>query len=121
MQKAWIEEHQLGWNPRKAQSSAQEMFRRIFHMKFLPPGRGLWAMGSDLTSSKGLYAALNNCAFVSTETIKDDHSKPFCFLMDLAMLGFVLFFVSFFSFLFLFSFVSLFVSFFYFLSDRKKI
>lgn len=44
-------------------------------------------MGSELTESRGLYAALNNCAFVSTETLKEDYSKPFCFLMDLAMLG----------------------------------
>lgn len=36
-------------------------------MKFLPPGRGLWAMGSKLTTERRLYAALNNCAFVSTE------------------------------------------------------
>jgi len=34
-----------------------------------------------------LYAALNNCAFVSTKTIKEDYSKPFCFLMDASMLG----------------------------------
>jgi adenosylcobalamin-dependent ribonucleoside-triphosphate reductase len=56
-------------------------------MKFLPPGRGLWAMGTSITEERGLYAALNNCAFVSTGTIKDDYSKPFCFLMDASMLG----------------------------------
>jgi adenosylcobalamin-dependent ribonucleoside-triphosphate reductase len=56
-------------------------------MKFLPPGRGLWAMGTPITEEKGLYAALNNCAFVSTKTIKDDYAKPFCFLMDASMLG----------------------------------
>jgi adenosylcobalamin-dependent ribonucleoside-triphosphate reductase len=56
-------------------------------MKFLPPGRGLWAMGTPITEEKGLYAALNNCAFVSTKTIKEDYSKPFCFLMDASMLG----------------------------------
>ena len=48
-----------------AQTSAQEMFTRIWEMKFLPPGRGLWAMGSPVTEQRGLYAALNNCAFVS--------------------------------------------------------
>jgi hypothetical protein len=36
------------------------MYTRIFKMKFLPPGRGLWAMGSPLTEKKGVYAALNN-------------------------------------------------------------
>ena len=87
MQMNHIESHQLGWNPWQAQKSAQDMYERIFNMKFLPPGRGLWAMGTPITEEKGLYAALNNCAFVSTKTIKDDYSKPFCFLMDASMLG----------------------------------
>ena len=87
MQKKWIDSHQLGWNPWQAQSSAQDMYERMFNMKFLPPGRGLWAMGTAITEEKGLYAALNNCAFVSTSTIKEDYSKPFCFLMDASMLG----------------------------------
>lgn len=51
----------------QAQKTAQEMYRRMFAMKFLPPGRGLWAMGSKLTTERRLYAALNNCAFVSTK------------------------------------------------------
>ncbi len=88
MQKNWIEQHQLGWNATKAQGSAQEMYRRIFEMKFLPPGRGLWAMGSPLTEQRSLYAALNNCAFVSTASLTDEPHKPFAFLMDLAMLGY---------------------------------
>jgi len=87
MQKNHIESYQLGWNAWQAQASAQEMYDRIFSMKFLPPGRGLWAMGTPITEEKGLYAALNNCAFVSTSTIKEDYSKPFCFLMDASMLG----------------------------------
>ena len=87
MQKNWIESHQLGWNAWQAQKSAQDMYERIFNMKFLPPGRGLWAMGTPITEEKGLYAALNNCAFVSTKTIKEDYAKPFCFLMDASMLG----------------------------------
>ena len=87
MQKNWIESHQLGWNAWQAQKSAQEMYERIFTMKFLPPGRGLWAMGTPITEEKGLYAALNNCAFVSTKTLKEDYAKPFTFLMDASMLG----------------------------------
>jgi hypothetical protein len=87
MQKQWIESHQLGWNAWQAQNSAQEMYERMFYMKFLPPGRGLWAMGTPITEEKNLYAALNNCAFVSTKTLKEDYSKPFCFLMDASMLG----------------------------------
>ena len=87
MQKNHIDSYQLGWNPWQAQRSAQEMYDRIFNMKFLPPGRGLWAMGTSITEERKLYAALNNCAFVSTKTLKDDYSKPFCFLMDASMLG----------------------------------
>lgn len=87
MQKAWIVAHHLGWSESKAQRSAQEMYDRMFHMKFLPPGRGLWAMGSSLTREKGLFAALNNCGFVSTQDLATDLAKPFCFLMDASMLG----------------------------------
>lgn len=87
MQKRWIIQHNLGWSERKAQRSAQEMYDRIWNMKFLPPGRGLWAMGSPLTEEKGLFAALNNCAFVSTQHLDKDLSEPFTFLMDASMLG----------------------------------
>lgn len=43
------------------------MYDKIFNIKFLPPGRGLWAMGSAITDERNLYTALNNCAFVSTD------------------------------------------------------
>lgn len=87
MQKRWILDHNLGWSERKAQRSAQEMYDRIWNMKFLPPGRGLWAMGSGLTLEKDLFAALNNCAFVSTDQLHKDLAEPFTFLMDASMLG----------------------------------
>jgi len=32
------------------QKVSQEMFEAIYKMKFLPPGRGLWAMGTPLIS-----------------------------------------------------------------------
>lgn len=87
IQKRWIDEHKLGWNPQKAQRSAQEMYERIFTMKFLPPGRGLWAMGSPVIEERGLYAALNSCAFTGTEHIKEEQTQPFEFMMDMSMLG----------------------------------
>ncbi|OHX67969.1 hypothetical protein NH26_17280 [Flammeovirga pacifica] len=87
IQKNHILKYQLGWDDNKAQLSAQEMFDRMFNMKFLPPGRGLWAMGSELTTKRNLFAALNNCSFVSTETMASDPTKPFEFLMDMSMLG----------------------------------
>lgn len=76
----------LPWNARKAQKSAQEMFQRMWDFKWLPPGRGLWMMGVPNVEKIG-GAALNNCAFVSTDRIKEDFAGPFCFLMDMSMLG----------------------------------
>jgi len=76
----------LPWNMAKAQRSAQEMFQLIWGFKFLPPGRGLWMMGTDYIYERG-SAALNNCAFVSTDEIPVSFSEPFCFLMDMSLLG----------------------------------
>lgn len=87
MQKAHIERYGLGWDNRKAQKSAQEMYDRMFNILFTPPGRGLWAMGSPITEERGLYMALNNCAFVSTDNLKAAGATPFAFLMDVSMLG----------------------------------
>lgn len=66
---------------------AEDMYDRIFNLKFTPPGRGLWAMGTAITEEKHLYGALQNCAFISTENINDDPVRPFLFLMDASMLG----------------------------------
>jgi hypothetical protein len=74
---------------KKLEQTAQTMYSKMFHMKFLPPGRGLWAMGSPATDKKRLFDACNNCGFVSTEIMfeKGEASTPFVFLMDMCMLG----------------------------------
>lgn len=71
----------------KAKKLSQDMFDRIFNMKFLPPGRSLWAMGSPIIRKKGFAASLNNCAFVSTNNLDLNKTEPFTFLMDASMLG----------------------------------
>lgn len=86
LQKTHCKEHMLPWSDSKAQRSAQEMFERMWDFKWLPPGRGLWVMGTSVIETKG-GAALNNCAFVSTEDLAQDFSGPFEFLMDMSMLG----------------------------------
>jgi adenosylcobalamin-dependent ribonucleoside-triphosphate reductase len=78
--------YHLPWSEAKARRSANEMYRLMFDMKFLPPGRGLWMMGTEYVERNG-GAALNNCAFVSTENIQADFAEPFLFLMDMSMLG----------------------------------
>jgi ribonucleoside-triphosphate reductase len=79
----------LPWDEKKAQSLAIEAADRMFRFKWLPPGRGLWIMGTPFMWEKG-GAALNNCGFVSTDLLgssKDETYLPFKFLMDMSMLG----------------------------------
>jgi len=90
LQKEHILSNELGWNNRKAQQSAREMYDRIFKMKFLPPGRMLWALGTPIIHQKRVGQALFNCAFVSTGNIDntlEDAIKPFIFMMDMSMVG----------------------------------
>nr|QEE15061.1 ribonucleotide-diphosphate reductase subunit alpha [Candidatus Prometheoarchaeum syntrophicum] len=76
----------LPWIPEKAQKSAQTMFEKIWNFKFIPPGRGLWMMGTEFIDKHGSMA-LNNCGFCSTEDILIKKAKPFEWLMDALMLG----------------------------------
>ena len=48
IQKDHCKQHRLPWNDRKAHASAQEAFDRMFNLKWTPPGRGLWMMGSEM-------------------------------------------------------------------------
>jgi hypothetical protein len=77
------------WDDKRGQKLAQEAADRMFVFKWLPPGRGLWMMGTDFIWEKGA-AALNNCGFVSTDAMGasvEETVRPFTFLMDMSMLG----------------------------------
>ncbi|MHA1521597.1 MAG: fused protease/ribonucleoside-triphosphate reductase [Promethearchaeota archaeon] len=76
----------LPWDPEKAQKSARRMFEKIWTFRFLPPGRGLWMMGTEFIDKHGSMA-LNNCGFVSTEDLQIKKTKAFEWLMDALMLG----------------------------------
>ncbi|KYK22736.1 hypothetical protein AYK24_00480 [Thermoplasmatales archaeon SG8-52-4] len=86
LQKIHAKTLKLPWNDQKAQRSAQRMFELMWEFKFTPAGRGFWIMGTDFMYERG-SAALNNCAFVSTNEISTNFSAPFCFMMDMLMLG----------------------------------
>ena len=88
LQKDHCKSSRLPWNDSKAQASAKEAFDRLFNLKWTPPGRGLWIMGTELVNKHRNSAALQNCAFVSTaEMTKNNPAKPFGFLMEASMLG----------------------------------
>lgn len=88
VQKDHAKTNRLPWNDRKAQASAQEFYERMFEFKWLPPGRGLWMMGTPLVVEDKNSAALQNCAFVSTaDMTRANPAEPFAFLMEASMLG----------------------------------
>jgi adenosylcobalamin-dependent ribonucleoside-triphosphate reductase len=88
LQKDHCKSSRLPWNDARAQASAKEAFDRLFNLKWTPPGRGLWVMGTPLVNVQRNSAALQNCAFVSTsEMTKNNPSRPFAFLMEASMLG----------------------------------
>jgi len=88
LQKDHAKLNRLPWNDAKAQASAKEAYDRLFNLKWTPPGRGLWVMGTPLVNEQRNSAALQNCSFVSTNSMtKIDPAKPFAFLMEASMLG----------------------------------
>lgn len=88
IQKDHCKTNRLPWNDSKAQASAKEAFDRLFELKWTPPGRGLWVMGTPIVNVQRNSAALQNCSFVSTtEMMKSNPAKPFAFLMEASMLG----------------------------------
>lgn len=65
----------------------REFYDDLFNLRWLPGGRGLWAMGTPITD-KGHNEALNNCCFIKTEK---HHaypvSEPFRVAMQYLMEG----------------------------------
>ena len=71
------------WDDKKYQLLAAQLASFMFEMKLLPPGRGLWAMGTDYVFERGSHS-LNNCGFVEvTDSLADAAS----WLMDSLMCG----------------------------------
>ncbi len=58
----------LRWNDEDWQDYARRMALSLFKMEWLPPGRGLWMMGTDFVYERGSMA-LNNCS--ATDTTND--------------------------------------------------
>lgn len=88
LQKDHAKINRLPWSDSKAAASAKEAYDRLWNLKWTPPGRGLWVMGTDIVNKQRNSAALQNCAFVSTDSMtKLNPAKPFAFLMEASMLG----------------------------------
>ena len=73
----------LLWIDEEWQYYANDMAITLFNMEWLPPGRGLWMMGTDFTYERG-STSLNNCGAVCT---KNDIVHAAEWTMDCLMNG----------------------------------
>ena len=71
------------WRDGDAHSIARRLAYAIHDMRMLPPGRGLWAMGTDYVYERGSHA-LNNCGAVDVTT---SLSSSAAWAMDSLMCG----------------------------------
>ena len=76
----------IEWNDAKAQRTAKEAYDRLFELKWTPPGRGLWMMGTKFIYER-TGAGLFNCAFRSTKDISTKGGYLFAWMMDALMVG----------------------------------
>jgi ribonucleoside-triphosphate reductase len=71
------------WRDGDAHVTARRLAEAIHDMRMLPPGRGLWAMGTDYVYERGSHA-LNNCGAVDVTT---SLSSAASWAMDSLMCG----------------------------------
>jgi len=86
MQKQHVYRLGLEWNDQKAQRTAKDAYERLFTLKWTPPGRGLWMMGTKFVNTR-TAAGLFNCAFRSTKELNTKGGYLFAWMMDALMLG----------------------------------
>lgn len=79
--------HATDWDEDHARRSAMEAYDYLWNMKWTPPGRGLWMMGTPFVMNRGVVEGLNNCAFISTEFITTEKGDIFRWFMEMLMLG----------------------------------
>ena len=82
IRKDYYIKHRLPWDEEKWQTFAHGFSIAMFKMHFLPPGRGLFAMGTQMVYDRG-SAALYNCAATSTEYMVESVD----WMMDMLMHG----------------------------------
>ncbi len=86
MQKQHVFQLGLEWNDAKAQKTAKDAYDRLFNLKWTPPGRGLWMMGTKFIEER-TAAGLFNCAFRSTKDLSNKGGYLFAWMMDALMVG----------------------------------
>jgi ribonucleoside-triphosphate reductase len=83
IRKDWYVRNHIRWSESYWQQYAARMAHSLFRMEWLPPGRGLWSMGTDLIRQRGAMP-LYNCAFTE---LADAWVDDLCWMMDALMNG----------------------------------
>lgn len=83
VRKDWYVKNYIQWDESRWQDLATKMAISLCRMEWLPPGRGLWAMGSDAVYERGAMP-LYNCAYTH---VGHDWIEDLCWLMDSLMNG----------------------------------
>lgn len=83
IRKDWALKRGEAWSDKDQHGLAMELADAIYDMKLLPPGRGLWVMGTDYIYERGSHA-LNNCGAVD---VRDSLADAASWLMDSLMCG----------------------------------
>lgn len=84
IRKDWARRRELRWDEGAMQALAWRMADAVFHMRFLPPGRGLYAMGTNYVYERGSMA-LFNCGAV--EICSSHLADDLAWCMDALMCG----------------------------------
>lgn len=84
IRKDWYVRNHVAWDEQFWQDYAKKFGASLFMMKWFPPGRGLWAMGTDFVYERGAMA-LYNCAATRLDTVTLDYDISW--LMDSLMHG----------------------------------
>jgi ribonucleoside-diphosphate reductase alpha chain len=79
----WYIKNHIHWDEDFWQIYARNMALSMFRMEWLPPGRGLWAIGTEYIYERGSMA-LNNCAYC---VIGDQIDVDIMWMMDALMCG----------------------------------
>lgn len=82
IRKSWYKLIGQRWDDDEWLDTGMQMADDMFNMRFLPPGRSLYAMGTEYVYERG-NAALNNCGFVDVVFLAESAA----WLMDHLMLG----------------------------------
>jgi len=85
IRKDWYIRNHIHWDEVYWQNYAAKVALSMFKMHWMPPGRGLWAMGTPFIFERGSMA-LNNCGFTKLGS-NNTFAMDVHWLMDALMLG----------------------------------